>query len=311
MSRRKHLNTDTAQKTSKNNNSNIQNQSNSSFRSNSSTLTPPLPPTTTPTTIINDGTSTGNNILINTQEEKLKDCIYQVTIHKVFNKNVETPSNHDTTDNSSNIYPSRDFRSYLDDFNNSISVVDRSINTNAVPRDGKVYSLVKVRKLKAATLPKFIEQLTNEQTGEIDSKLVQTFLATYRPFTKTKEAISLLRARYEAILPASLEMTEDLRIKHLESIKKIFYMWLDRYPEDFNEPPDYPHLNQLNAFAFKYSTDNDILCKFIQQKYDEFERSNYLNSNVFEFTTPVLRVQKGFLILIIFLVFFFSFFKFK
>lgn len=61
--------------------------------------------------------------------------------------------------------------------------------------DGLVYSRVKTKQLKYATLEKFIENFTTEEKGELDSNLVQTFLATYRTFTDTQTVLRLLKQR--------------------------------------------------------------------------------------------------------------------
>ena len=115
--------------------------------------------------------------------------------------------------------------------------------------------------------------MTNEETGELDSNLVQTFLATYRTFTDTLTVIKMLRKRFEKILPASLEMTEDVRQEHLKSIRSILYIWLDYYNEDFNEPTEYQNLNELNKFAHDHFYETELV-KLIRKKFELYEEAN-------------------------------------
>jgi hypothetical protein len=78
------------------------------------------------------------------------------------------------------------------------------------------------------------------------------------------------------VLPASLEMTEDVRVEHLRSIRAILCMWLENYTEDFNEPPDYANLNVLRSFALKHLANTETM-HVIQAKYNYFE--NLANSS--------------------------------
>lgn len=114
------------------------------------------------------------------------------------------------------------------------------------------------------------------ETGCLDVNLVHVFLVTYRTFTDTATAIRMIQRRYEQVLPASLEMTEDVRVEHLKSIRAILYMWLENYVEDFNEPPDYTNLNVLKKFATKHLANTEIM-HIIQAKFSYFE--NLANSS--------------------------------
>ncbi len=145
-----------------------------------------------------------------------------------------------------------------------------SSNDNNSSKDGLIYTRVKLRQLKYCTLPKLIMHLTNEETGSLDLNLVKIFLVTYRTFTDTVTALNMLRARYEEILPASLEMTEDVRLEHLKSIRTILHMWLENYTEDFNEPPDYTNFNVLRVFVNKHLSNTEI-AHVVNTKYEYFE----------------------------------------
>ena len=207
------------------------------------------------------------------------ECIYLVTIRKVYNKNLQPkPNVADDSKNKPNPYGtyrpiSTNFQFYLSESSNETN--NNNNNTASNQNDGLIYSKVKSKQLKFATLSKLIEHLTNAETGELDSSLVQIFLTTYRTFTDTNTALRALFNRYEQIHPASLEMTQEIRLEHLKSFRSIFYMWLEKYTEDFNEPPDYPNLVDFYRFIRKYQIDTEFLKK-IKSKLEHFESINSL-----------------------------------
>ena len=170
------------------------------------------------------------------------------------------------------------FFSYAN-INDHADTTNPALGTQA--KDGLIYTRVKLRQLKYCSLPNLIMHLTNEETGQMDLNLVQIFLVTYRTFTDTNTAIKLLRNRYEEILPASLEMTEDVRVEHLKSIRTILHMWLENYVEDFNEPPDYTNLSVLRSFVNKHMA-NTEMAYVVQTKIEFFEslvNSSQINSS--------------------------------
>ena len=195
-------------------------------------------------------------------EESRDDCVYQITIKKVYNQNLKDDKQ------AKSIYGT--YRPLSNNFFSYVNVNDQTNPSGSATKDGLIYTRVKIRQLKYATLPKLIEHLTNEETGFLDMNLMQVFLVTYRTFTDTVTALRLIRTRYEQILPASLEMTEDVRVEHLKSFCGMLYMWLDNYIEDFNEPPEYVNLNMLNNFVQKHMR-NTELSQLIQAKYELFE----------------------------------------
>ena len=74
---------------------------------------------------------------------------------------------------------------------------------------------MKVYQLKAGTLEKIVDCLTNDD-GELDSTHMHILFSTYRTFTNTRTLIDTIMVRYRAVLPASLDMTEDIRRKTLK-----------------------------------------------------------------------------------------------
>ncbi len=240
-----------------------------------------------PTTTATNQNQQNDDVII--IDEKHDDYVYQVTIKKVYNKQLILDDNNNDLLNTK--YKPNTNNSFLfndtTDNNNKISLSlststtsSNSItNTNSNNRDGLVYTRVKTKQLKYATLEKFIQHLTNQETGQIDSSLAQIFLITYRTFTDTQRAIQMLTQRYEEIVPASLEMTEDVRVEHLKSLRSIIYMWLENYSEDFIDPPQYSNLNELQNFALKHLNTSGgsnsgclELLQLIQSKFTQYER---------------------------------------
>ena len=210
-------------------------------------------------------------------EEIGNDCVYQITYKKVFNK-THTDNNNNNNNNSSNknSNSNQTFKIFTTcDEKPHIPLLPPSSNSNSTSNlnhgsNGLVYTRVKVKQLKYATLPKFIEHLTIEETGELDSSLVQTFLATYRTFADCRTVLVMIRKRYEQILPASLDMTEDVRVENLKSFRSLIKIWLENYSEDFNEPPEYVNLLELKSFVLKYMPDTE-LAQLTDQRLAQFK----------------------------------------
>ena len=48
---------------------------------------------------------------------------------------------------------------------------------------------------------------------------------------------------------AAVRIRPEVREQHCKTLRLALHVWLDQYPEDFKEPPNYPCLNQLEAFT--------------------------------------------------------------
>ncbi|XP_077609168.1 ral guanine nucleotide dissociation stimulator-like [Crocuta crocuta] len=110
-----------------------------------------------------------------------------------------------------------------------------------------LYEPCKVRTVKAGTLEKLVEPLVPAFQGS-DLSYVTVFLCTYRAFTTTQQVLDLLFKRYGCIFPYSDEdggPQDQLK----NAISSILGTWLDQYSEDFCQPPDFPCLKQLVAYA--------------------------------------------------------------
>ena len=47
----------------------------------------------------------------------------------------------------------------------------------------------------------------------------------------------------------AVRIRPEVREQHCKTLRLALHVWLDQYPEDFKEPPNYPCLNQLEAFT--------------------------------------------------------------
>jgi hypothetical protein len=143
-------------------------------------------------------------------------------------------------------------------------------DTQSTDRGTLLYSTIKVYQLKAGTLEKIVEYLTND-TGELDTTHMHILFSTYRSFTNTRLLIDTIIARYRAVLPASLDMTEDVRQKTLQyakiflntdkyqsiyfrSLRMAITCLLNAYKQDFYDPPRYSTLNHF----LKHIHDTDL-----------------------------------------------------
>lgn len=53
-------------------------------------------------------------------------------------------------------------------------------------------------------------------------------------------------------------MKPDMKEIHRKSIRSVVHVWLDSFPEDYREPPNYPCLHSLLDFARTKAKDTDL-----------------------------------------------------
>ena len=49
-----------------------------------------------------------------------------------------------------------------------------------------------------------------------------------------------------------------MREQNLRTLRQAIHVWLDQYPEDFQEPPNYPCLSQLEGFCRRVMPDSEL-----------------------------------------------------
>lgn len=123
------------------------------------------------------------------------------------------------------------------------------------------WETVRVRFMKAGTLEKLVESLASD-TGELESTYINVFLATYRTFASAKQVLNLLTERYEQLGGmASQERVEQYR----RTLRQALHVWLDQFPEDYMEPPNFPCLSHLETFCRKVMPGSELDAK-VQRK---------------------------------------------
>lgn len=113
------------------------------------------------------------------------------------------------------------------------------------------WETVRIRMIKAGTLQKLIESLTTE-SGELESTHMNIFLSTYRSFASPNQVLSILLTRYEQMHSENIQLSLETKQQIKSTFEKVLLVWLDMYPEDFYEPPQFLSLLQIKEFAEKY-----------------------------------------------------------
>ncbi|GBL74621.1 Ral guanine nucleotide dissociation stimulator-like 1 [Araneus ventricosus] len=113
------------------------------------------------------------------------------------------------------------------------------------------WETIRLKMIKAGTLEKLVESLATD-TGELDSTYMNIFLSTYRSFASPNQVLSILLNRYEQMHNETLQISSETKDQHKRTLEKVLLVWLDMYPEDFYEPPQYLSLLKVKDIAAKY-----------------------------------------------------------
>lgn len=133
----------------------------------------------------------------------------------------------------------------------------------------------KTRVIKAGNLEKLVEFLYNK--GEMDSSYVNVFFTTYRTFSTSEEVLDLLINRYKT-LKTNTDTKNELHDIQIRTIKSVLSVWMDSYPEDFRDPPNYPCLHILESFAKQHIPESDLSIR-VRHKIEKFRKEDIGNSD--------------------------------
>ncbi|KAJ8254519.1 hypothetical protein COCON_G00211310 [Conger conger] len=100
------------------------------------------------------------------------------------------------------------------------------------------YRTCKVRRLKAATLPRLLSHLLDPESQETD--YAQVFLSMYRAFTTTNALVKLLFQRDEELSKVDNSQCQN------SALSSLILAWLEKHGEAFREPPQHPSLRLLS-----------------------------------------------------------------
>ncbi len=68
----------------------------------------------------------------------------------------------------------------------------------------------------------------------------------------------LLSFRYDELRDPMSAMCESLREQHRKTLRQAIHVWLDQYPADFHEPPNYPCLSHLEKFCARVMPESEL-----------------------------------------------------
>merc|ERR1719291_723192 len=139
----------------------------------------------------------------------------------------------------------------------------RSITTDADDGISHLeWETVRVRFVKGGTLCRLVENLASPDTGELESTYINVFLATYRTFASPKQVLNLLTERYEQLAGAG---APDRVEQYRKTLRQALHVWLDQFPEDFIEPPNFPCLSHFENFCRRIMPGSELDSK-VQRK---------------------------------------------
>ncbi|XP_055856863.1 ral guanine nucleotide dissociation stimulator-like 1 isoform X2 [Episyrphus balteatus] len=135
------------------------------------------------------------------------------------------------------------------------------------------WETVRVRFVKAASLARLVEALATDD-GELESTFINVFLSTYRTFSTPKDVFDLLVKRYDTLnaMFSNHEVQAESNIKELDSNISVYeqhkrtlisalHVWLDGFPEDWNEV----NLRHILNFASRRLPRSDLHIKALHR----------------------------------------------
>ncbi|XP_060519056.1 ral guanine nucleotide dissociation stimulator-like 1 isoform X3 [Cylas formicarius] len=153
----------------------------------------------------------------------------------------------------------------------------RSLSSSHSDSDDEISHLewetIRVRFVKAATLKKLVEALSTDD-GELETTYINVFLATYRSFSTPKEVLRLLLERYEELCDESPLGQPEQHEQHKKTLVSALHVWLDTYPEDFKEAPEYATLRVLLDFCDEHLPNTELDAK-VRHRLDRYCREAY------------------------------------
>ena len=77
----------------------------------------------------------------------------------------------------------------------------------------------------------------------------------------------------------SIYATGNVWTYHFRTIKSVLSVWMDSFPEDFRDPPNYPCLHTLESFAKQHIPESDLSVR-VRHKIDKFRKEDIGNSGI-------------------------------
>ena len=71
--------------------------------------------------------------------------------------------------------------------------------------------------------------------------------------------------------PPRLRIREDVREQHCRTLRQALHVWMDQFPEDFDDPPNYTSLTHLEAFCRRVLPNSELDIK-VHRKASQIRR---------------------------------------
>ncbi|XP_044925641.1 ral guanine nucleotide dissociation stimulator-like [Mustela putorius furo] len=110
---------------------------------------------------------------------------------------------------------------------------------------------------RASSLEAIIDYLVTAVIKE-DLNYVHMFLEIHRTLATTQEVLGLLFARFGCVYSTYDEVGGPQDQRNM-AVYAILDMWVERYPGDFVQPPEYPNLHALLAYLQVNAPGSDLL----------------------------------------------------
>ncbi|XP_037082215.1 ral guanine nucleotide dissociation stimulator-like 1 [Pollicipes pollicipes] len=138
------------------------------------------------------------------------------------------------------------------------------------------WETVRVRLIKAGTLQRLVASL-GSHSGELDATYITIFLATYRSFTSARAVVDLIIERYRNL--SEEETDEPNPEEHKKSLRLAIMVWLDSYPADFRDHPDYPLMHRILEFCRALRPETSELELKVKHKLEKFEKEEEIKAS--------------------------------
>lgn len=111
------------------------------------------------------------------------------------------------------------------------------------------WETVRVRVIKAGPLEAIVANLADDEGG-LEPTNVNVFLATYRSFASPQQVLDAFQARFRELKNRDgAKGPSASSQRHYQALVQTLVVWLDMYPEDLYEPPQFSVLHQLVALG--------------------------------------------------------------
>ncbi|RDD43479.1 Ral guanine nucleotide dissociation stimulator-like 1 [Trichoplax sp. H2] len=129
----------------------------------------------------------------------------------------------------------------------------------------------KVLYIKAGTVKKAVHYI-NPKQQENDPSFANILLCTYKTFTTPEELLDLILMRYRQLNdvdddhndPDEDETAKEYAEATQKCLRNFIYSWIEEYPADFDQHPDYPRLNKLIEFGRNVMKNEKLIERLVE-----------------------------------------------